>query len=96
MTADEQQRLSQTGQQIKDKIDTRNTLRKDVDALIEQLDKIVTIYKSDKRNTDELSAHLMQLPQDDEIVRTFRKLLDAECTLACIQQRLGLTIKEAQ
>ena len=35
MTADEQQRLSQTGQQIKDKIAARNTLRKDVDTLVE-------------------------------------------------------------
>ena len=96
MTADEQQRLSQTGQQIKDKIEARNTLRKDVDTLVERLEKITTLYKKDKRNTEELAALLNQLPQDDKIVRMFRELLDAENTLTCIQHRLGLTITEAQ
>ena len=96
MSTDEQQSLSDTGQYIKEKINTRNSCQQDVDALVDQLEKIINLYKENKRNTDELSAHLMQLPQDDKIVRTFRKLLDADNALACIQQKLGLTVTETQ
>ena len=39
---------------------------------------------------------LSQFPQNDQIVRTFRELMDAENALTCIQHKLGLTTKEAQ
>lgn len=94
MSTDEQERLRTTGRQIKEKIDYRDRLRKEADTLATQLGQLLAFYKD--RNTDEVSAHLMQLPQEDKIVRTFRKLLDAESALTCIQQRLGLTIKEAE
>ena len=95
MSTDQQTEMVKIGEHIRTKIDQRNACRKEVDTLVKHLESLLSHYKSDRRNTEEIAAHLTRLPQDDVIVRTFRKLLDAERALTCIQQRLGLDIKQA-
>ncbi len=97
MGIDEQeQSQGKTVLAIKEKIEERNDLRKQVEFFVDAFGKILACYKQENRSNEDLAMLLKRLPQDNPIVATFCALIEAESDLACLQRTLGLTIKEAQ